>query len=82
MTSGKIDDATRVLGRPADWDPEKHGNCGDLAIRDQVIDGINRMYSVWELSDAERAAIAAGGRIILSVCGEVHPPVGLMVEAP
>lgn len=82
MKPDKMEDATRTLGAPADWDPARDGQCGVLEIRDQKIDRINRMYSAWVLSDAERAAIAAGGRVILTVLGDVHPPVSLIVEAP
>lgn len=82
MKPGKIDDATRTLGQPIDWNPDMDGQCGALEISDRRVGTINRMHSAWELSDAERAAIAAGGRVILTVCGDVHPPVSLIVEAP
>ena len=38
------------------------------------------MESAWPLDDADRAAIAAGGEIILRVIGRGHPPVMLYVD--
>lgn len=39
------------------------------------------MVSLWVPSDEERAAIAAGMAIVLSVTGTTHPPVMLSVLA-
>ncbi len=38
--------------------------------------------SAWQLSDAERAAIAAGGMIELGVKAAPPPPVGMRVVGP
>lgn len=40
------------------------------------------MTSVWEPTDEERAAIAAGASVALTVWGTAHPPVGLGVTEP
>jgi hypothetical protein len=69
---------TRVIG-------EQQGYIG-LPIRDIVVDdpvtGPNTpaMESAWPLDDADRAAIAAGGDLILRVVGKGHPPVMLYVD--
>lgn len=38
------------------------------------------VMSVWQLSDEERAAIAAGGVVCLFVQGVTHPPLALTVS--
>jgi hypothetical protein len=40
------------------------------------------IHTVWELADEERAAIAAGGRVVLMILSEPIPPVALGVLAP
>jgi hypothetical protein len=82
MLTGRIRDATRYLGAPRDWVPEKNGECGFLPIRDEVTSAGPSMLSAWELTPEEMARIAAGAPIILVVVGSVHPPVALMVGQP
>lgn len=45
-------------------------------------DGAPLLISTWELSDDDRAAIAAGGTVELIVWGEGHPPVAMQVVPP
>lgn len=63
-----------VLGAPDGWDASKHGECSGLPImRDQ-----GACISMWELTVEERAAIAAGANVILSVySGNTQPAVWL-----
>ncbi len=52
----------------------------DLWVRqDAASDGSPVIASVWELTDAERAAVAAGANIQLEVWGLAHPPVAMQV---
>jgi hypothetical protein len=52
-----------------------------LAIRDVVTEGgLPVMWSLWEPTPDEIAAIAAGAKVLLSVVGTAHPPVGLYVQ--
>ncbi len=77
MRPGSIENYTRDLGRPTGWE-ERH--CGSLPIRDVVDPDIGpQMVSDWIPDAAERAAIAAGAPVRLSVCGVVHPPVAVGV---
>jgi len=76
MTPGRIQFATRALGAPANWNPEKQGECDSLQIRDR--DGT--MESAWYPTPDELAAIMAGRPVILTVWGTGHPPVSLNVQ--
>jgi len=77
-------------GAPANWDPERHGECGVLPVRvhprDAIQDG--RMIktpawceSAWELTPKELEWLNAGGQVVLRVCGW-QVPVALYVEPP
>lgn len=49
----------------------------DLWVRHALEAGVPTINSVWELTDEERAAIAAGANIELTVWGTGTPPVAL-----
>ena len=56
-----------------------------LCIRDVVMKtdhDVHIMQSSWELTPGELALLNAGGYIILSIMGTVHPPVLLQVDPP
>lgn len=64
----------KVLGAPVGWDEKVNGPCIGLPVA--VIDGACK--SVWEPTPQERAAIAGGANILLSVIsGQTQPPVWL-----
>lgn len=79
MIPTKISPCIRELGRPAGTLEE---DCSSLQISD-VQDPIwgNLQLSAWQPSDEERAAIANGAPVILSVVGRSHPVVSLFVGA-
>jgi hypothetical protein len=78
MTPGKIDGArVTVLRAPDGWDQEQFGECVDLQVRL----GNGTIESAWYPSDEEKAAIAAGRPVILTIWGGAHPPVSVNVEA-
>lgn len=71
----RISNLTRVLAETQD---EYYA----LAIRDEVIDGVHQMTSVWEPSLAEARLLARGGQVRLTIMGVAHPPVMLSVQPP
>lgn len=79
MQPMSIQDHTRIIG-------EHQGYIG-LPLRDVLLnDSVTgpdtpAMQSAWEATDAERAAIASGAPIILTVVGTAHPPVMLETGA-
>lgn len=80
MEIGHIRGATRVLGAPLDLEPQRHGACAGLPIRDAVYQGgLPDMRSPWFPTPEELARLQAGAPIYLSVIGETHPPVALSV---
>lgn len=79
MEPGKIRNHTRALGAPSNWDPERDGRCGVLHIRDEVHGRMPIMVSAWTPSELERARIAEGHPVILTVIGNAHPPVSIEV---
>jgi hypothetical protein len=80
MLPGRIPSATRVLGAPPDWNEERDGFCGGLAIQDQPDHkGLNHMISAWEPTPEELERLAAGAPVLLWVVGHVHPPVMVTV---
>lgn len=74
MKPGKIDGANFNLSKPQDWQ-DKLGDCGDLWVR--VDNERQTMTSAWYPTEEEKAAIARGAPIVLSVWGAGHPPVAL-----
>lgn len=81
MIPKRIDGATRYLGAPVGWEPEKSGECSHLAIVDTFInDGQPVMLSAWEPTPAEIEAINEGLPVYLQVCGTAHPPVNVFVD--
>ena len=64
----RIQDATRVLAETQD---EYYA----LAIRDEKINGVNHMISVWEPTPNEIEDLKRGGLIRLEILGQGHPPV-------
>lgn len=54
-----------------------------LPIKDRMLpDGTRMMLSAWEPTPQELEILNAGGKILLSVMGSVHPPVMLQVLTP
>jgi hypothetical protein len=55
--------------------------CRPLAItRVKYSDGMPGVWSYWEPTDAERAAIAAGALVRVSALGLTHPPIHIGVD--
>lgn len=75
MLPMRISNATRVLAETQD---EYHA----LAVRDEVIAGINHMTSLWEPTPAELAQLNAGGHVRLTILGNGHPPVMITTQGP
>lgn len=77
MQIGRIEGATRVLGR-------SQGYLG-LPVRDEMIEcavggpATPSMTTAWLPTVEEIAAIVAGAPIYLRLLGTAHPPVMLMV---
>ncbi len=69
----RISNGTRILAEGQD---EYYA----LAIRDEVVEGVPMMTSVWEPTPAELAMLNAGGAVLLTICGTVHPPVMLTAQ--
>ena len=69
----RVTDATRVLAETQD---EYYA----LAIKDEVVDGVNQMTSVWEPTPKELAELQAGGSVRLTILGTGHPPVMLSTQ--
>jgi hypothetical protein len=81
MLIGRIEGATRVLGKPEGWDDDGGVKCISLAIRDeQVSDQGNVMISAWLPTPEEIALINAGQPVYLWIWGRGHPPVMLTVK--
>lgn len=73
MIVKRIANATRELGKPADWNEQTDAHCQTLPIRDVEIEGIRFMLSAHEPTPEEIAAILAGQPIILGIQGMTHP---------
>lgn len=79
MKSLPLQNKTRRIGAPVNWDHSKDGICHTLEVHDR--DGW--MISVWEPSPAELAQLIAGKPIHLAISGTPrtqHPVVSLWVE--
>lgn len=82
MEIGRIIGATRNLGAPPNWDPEQHGACAHLPIRDELSPAGPCMVSAWMPSPDEIERIVAGAPIYLTVFGTAHPVVGMSIGEP
>lgn len=69
----RITNATRILAESQD---EYYA----LAIRDQEIDGVNHMTSVWEPTPSELTHLNAGGAVRLTILGTKYPPVMITTQ--
>lgn len=74
----------RAIGKPRDWIPELDGECGTIFVTDFFNEqlGYNIMYSVYKPTEADIAAIVAGGGIRLGIHGKIHPVFQLGVLGP
>lgn len=84
MTPKKIAGANAHPGAPRNWDENRDGPCGALAVRvtyncEETLN-IKWCESAWEPTAEELAALNAGGQVILRVVGW-QVPVALYVEA-
>lgn len=70
---------TRTLQAPRGWDQDGVP-VEALGITDQLIHGLPFVWSFWEPDAAERASIASGGKVVLSLLGRSMPPAMVMVE--
>lgn len=78
MLIRRIENATRNLGAPPDWDGDL-GKCNVLPIRDVTVEDSPFMVSAWEPTPAELVALAAGASVNLWIAGRAHPVVSLTV---
>lgn len=74
----------RVLGKPEDWDDEKHGECDSLHICDSQHNGLPTVMSFWKPSPEELAHLNANGQLMLQIVGRTMPPVivGVLEQHP
>lgn len=84
MQIGTIDGATALLKAPKDWDKERDGECGDLAIRHEVVNGsLPALTSAWLPTAEELVKLNAGAPVLLRIIAMAHPPVMIDVgEVP
>jgi hypothetical protein len=66
----------KIFGAPRDWDPAVDGECIGLP----VIVNDRSHISVWKFTDAERASIAKGWNMALSVVGSQPPVLPMVVD--
>lgn len=76
MKSLPIENATRRLGAPKEWDHAQEGICHTLDIID-TDDGY--MMSAWQPTPKELARLNAGEPLFLYIQGRTHPVVGFSV---
>ena len=70
----KAEDWTRDIGKPDDWDEEKHGVCITIPVSDVDIDGRSYMFTTWMPTGDERERLLNGdGLIRLGIMGPPSP---------
>lgn len=75
MKAIKLDNPSRSLGAPPNWNAERDGVCNTLDIWDR--DGA--MISGWRPSPAELAKLNAGDPLFLHIFNNSHPVVAMSV---
>ncbi len=73
VTIARIEGTTRILGK----DQKAYQ---ELPVRDGEIKGVPSMTSAWELTLQEIDWIKRGAKIYITVLGDQHPPIRVMVE--
>jgi hypothetical protein len=79
MIPKRIQNATRVLGAPADWKDEG-GPCAGIPVADVSTPEGPFMVSAWEMTPAEVQAVINGASVRLWIRGISHPVVVLDVS--
>lgn len=74
-----IEQHTRILGAPKDWDESSDLPVGALPIRDVVMGGVPFMVSAWEPTPQEVAALLRGETVKIWIQGVSHPVIALSV---
>lgn len=71
----------RPIGAPRNWDADLDGAVGTIFVVDAVdtLSGMNIMYSVYQPTAEDLAALNAGGAIRLGIMGRSHPVFQLCV---
>lgn len=75
----RINNATRELGRPTDWNPDNDPPCRVLPIRDVITPEGPFMISAWEFTPDEVAALQRGETLKLWIRGTGHPVIAMTV---
>lgn len=78
MEIGSIYGATRVLGKPANWD-DSQGECSGLPILDRETPQGHVMISEWVPTAEERERLAQGLPVHVWVYGVAHPVLSVTV---
>lgn len=78
MIIKRIENATRNLGAPVDWD-KNEAHCSGLPIRDVITPSGPFMISAWEPTPEELKALQAGASVNLWIGGISHPVVAISV---
>lgn len=74
----------RRIGAPKDWDAQLDGEVGTIFVADgtDILSGRNFMYSVYQPTPEDLAALNAGGAIRLGIMGWEHPVFQLAALTP
>lgn len=81
MIHHKITQATREIGRPADWDDALDGPCGSVHVRDEIdaLSGCNVMWTLWKPTAEELDVLRGGGMLKLGIMGRIHPVIRMEI---
>lgn len=79
MMPTMIENVTRVIGAPQNWQEGEHGRCLGLPVRLEMRDGIAFMVSAWRPSPDELAALIDGATVHLAISAPQHPVVQMGV---
>ena len=80
MNPARIEGATRIFNKPANWDEMSDQHCSALAIRDVVDqEGLPYMVSAWTPTPAELKKLIEGETLKLWIQGHNHPVVAMTV---
>lgn len=77
-------DGAHAVGKPGDWVSELDGECGTIFCINHHDDLLNRnwMYSVYKPTEADLAAMNAGGVLRLGIMCDAHPVFQMGILTP
>lgn len=82
MRPTTIINPTHKYEAPANWDAEKHGECGALFVRASDDNGLVELFSCWKPNATELLHLNSGGVVQVGLCTALQCAMSVGVVDP